>query len=266
MTVMAAPDPFTTLCADIDQIIGYASTHQPRSLQQQLGPSDLGSPCDRRLGFQLARIPPCNFPSKWEAYIGTAVHVKLASDFALVRLPDGSPRFLVEQKLDIGHIVPDVLEGTSDLYDRLTGLVDDWKIVGKDSLARYRRHGPGPRYRTQIHTYGLGWRRRGYPVRGVMISFLPRSERYDKRFFWHEPYNEAIAVHAIQRANGIAAAVYQSGPAIVPQLRTAADDCFFCPWFKTGTGDLTRACPGDLGLPHPSRPLADLHPAPKELA
>ncbi|GAA3305879.1 hypothetical protein [Nonomuraea dietziae] len=71
MTVMAAPDPFTTLCADIDQIIGYASTHQPRSLQQQLGPSDLGSPCDRRLGFQLARIPPCNFPSKWEAYIGT---------------------------------------------------------------------------------------------------------------------------------------------------------------------------------------------------
>ncbi|WP_219505243.1 hypothetical protein [Nonomuraea ceibae] len=266
MTVPAAPDPFTALCADIDRIIAYASTHQPRSLQQQLGPSDIGSPCDRRLGFHLARVAPCNFPSKWEAYIGTAVHIKLAHDFSRILLPDGSPRFLVEQKLDIGHIAPDVLEGTSDLYDRLTGFVLDWKIVGKTPLAHYRRHGPGPRFRVQDHTYGLGWRRRGYPVRGVAIAFLPRSERYDRRVFWHEPYDEAISVHAIQRVNGISAVVHQSGPTILPHLRPVADDCFFCPWFRPGSRDLTRACPGDLDLPRPAHTLADLHPAPKELA
>ncbi|MBB2749180.1 UNVERIFIED_ORG: hypothetical protein FHR35_009093 [Microbispora rosea subsp. rosea] len=251
-------EPFATLEADIDQIIAHIASHQPRSLQQRLGPSEIGCPCHRRIGYKLAGVPPCRHMLKWEAYLGTAFHAKIAQDLPSILAPDGRPRFLVEQKVHVGQIAGEDIDGTSDVYDRLTGGVIDWKLVGKTSLARYRARGPGQQYRIQVHTYGLGWRLRGFPVNGVMIAFLPRSERYNRRHFWWEPFDERIARQALAQVDAIAAAVKVAGVQALPLLQTSNAACHHCEWFKPGSRDLTRGCPGQLNLPHPTESLIDL--------
>lgn len=256
-----AVDPFSAFTADLDHAIEHAVTHQPRSLQQRLGPSEIGCPCDRRLGYKLAGVPACHHPLKWEAYIGIGVHAQLARDFGAMTWPPeqgtGPRRFLVEQKLGVGQAGGDDIDGTTDLYDLFTARVIDWKIVGKASLARYRSQGPGDEYRVQGHTYGRGWRKRGFPVTDIVIAFLPRSEKYARRYFWHEPYDEQVVLKALTRVDAIAAAVRVAGRQALPLLRTAEAHCLQCPWFRPGSPDLTGGCPGELDLPR-TRPLLEL--------
>ncbi|GAA3832311.1 hypothetical protein GCM10022226_61930 [Sphaerisporangium flaviroseum] len=264
MTSLAlAADPFAALVADLDQVIGHVAAHQPRSLQRRLGPSEIGCPCHRRIGYKLAGVPPCHHSMKWEAYIGTAFHAQIAKDLEAILAPDGWPRFLVEQKVHVGQIAGEDIDGTSDVYDRVSGYVIDWKLVGKTSLARYRARGPGAQYQVQVHTYGRGWRLRGFPVNGVAIAFLPRSERFERRHFWGEPYDEHIAVQALAQVDAIDAAIKAAGVQALPLLSTANAGCHHCDWFRPGSRDVTRGCPGELALPHPTQSLIELI-APKE--
>ncbi|MFC4061489.1 hypothetical protein ACFOWE_24580 [Planomonospora corallina] len=229
----------------LDAALKHAVTHQPRSLQRELGPSEIGCPCDRRLGYRLAGVDPVNPHLPWLAYLGTALHGRLAADLDGRTLPDGA-RLLAEQPLDVGEVGGRTVTGTSDLY--VAGVVVDWKLVGTTSLRRYRAHGPGHQYRVQLHTYGRGYRRRGLPVTHVAIAFLPRTRELVHRHWWHEPYDERIAVEALRRVEAIAAAVAAAGPHVLPLLRTAEAHCLYCPWFRPGSTDLTRACPGTAGL------------------
>lgn len=233
-------------------IITNAIANQPRTLQKRIGPSEIGHPCARRIGYKLLGAPDLN-PNQgvaWKPFIGTAMHHELEHVFdkfnqAYMLTTGGQERFMVESKVCAGEINGEDIEGHTDLYDRATATVIDWKVVGPAPLKKYRKEGPGSQYRTQGHAYGRGWRRKGLPVDQVMIVFLPRNDELHKTYIWSEPYDEQVAVDGFTRAEGIAAMTKHIGTGCLDLLPTANAYCYRCPYYRAGSMDLTKGCPGD---------------------
>ena len=185
-----------------------------RSQQTRIGPSEIGTPCDRKIGYKLLGYPE---PARvnWKAQIGTWGHAGLEQVFFEDNqrgIPSlGSERWLTENRVSVG-VIPHLgyeLTGSCDLYDRATGTVIDHKFVGPTQLKAYRSNGPGAQYRVQAHTYGYGWELAGYPVTHVAISFLARQGELEDRFFWHEPFDALVAQEALSRLSGIAGLAVQ---------------------------------------------------------
>lgn len=246
----AAPQHGTLQLDELLHVVRAAIADHPRSQQTRIGPSELGNPCDRWISHKLAGTPEINTRSAaWLPTVGTAIHgwledVFIRQGFAAVR--DGvAPRWLVETTLTVGTIGGVDITGHCDLYDTETATIIDWKTTGKTRLDKYRRHGPDDGYRVQAHAYGRGWQHKGYPVDTVAIAFLPRNAELGDTVWWSEPYNERIAVDALARAEAISLANGALGPAAPAAMTTADSNCGYCPWFKAGATDLTRACPGD---------------------
>ena len=255
--------PPTQLGTELLQLIELAILNDPRSLQTQIGPSELGHPCSRRIGYKLLGIPERpGQPPNWKATTGTAIHEWLASvmdaanlEYAM-RTGTGQERFYIEEKVNAGQINGETIEGSCDLYDRVTGGVVDWKTNGPTILAKNRKNcrpggpGPGTQYRAQAHTYGTGWVRKGLPVRFVMIVFLPRNGNLADAVIWSEPFQPQIAQDALDRVAGIDTAVKAMGTDALTILPTADAFCNLCPWFRAAQPtDLTKGCPGDPGAP-----------------
>lgn len=216
----------------------------PRSLQRKIGPSELGTPCTRKLAYKLTDTEPVVSHTAWRPVIGTAVHSWLAEAFVQVKLPDGRPRYLVETRVHCGDIRGVALTGTCDLYDRVTGSVIDWKIVGPSSL-RAAKAGVRDAYRLQVQLYALGFTRRGLPVENVGIAYLPSTgELHDMHVAWF-PYDPRDAEKAIETADGLMFAIETLGrETMFAALPTADDYCATCPFLDTRSTDPTRACPG----------------------
>lgn len=239
--------PPNELFAELVGVITAAIDGDPRSAQTRLGPSEIGIACGRRLAHKLAGTPVVNpRPGAWRPTVGKAVHEWLAGVFAEANR-DQAPRWLVEFKVEAGVIGDNVLDGNCDLYDRSRAMAVDWKVVGSTALKKYRlATDPGPQYRVQAHTYGLGWTRRGLPVDHVAVVFLPAEGELSQAVFWHEPYQPHIAVDAIARADALSHLVTVAGSAAVAMLPTADSWCAYCPWFLPAATDLTEACPGHV--------------------
>jgi hypothetical protein len=232
----------------IENRIDYA----PRSLQTRLGPSEIGHPCDRRLGYKVAGVEEVNRGDPaWYPTIGTAVHSWLEDVMKWLNgnlgIGDQGPRFLLEHKVNVGEICGEAIVGSCDVYDRATGFVIDWKVVGERQLKKYAKEGPGRQYRTQAHLYGRGWQRRGMPVTNVAVMFLPRDRMLREAYWWHEIYDERIAVEALTRAEAITSLVRGAGPGALPLLGTADAWCQFCPHFLPASTEIHEACPGHPG-------------------
>ena len=238
-------------------IIAHAIAHQPRTLQKAIGPSEIGHPCQRRLGYKLLSAPDMNKNQGvgWKPFIGTCVHHELEGVFADNNLfyrtwfSEDHDRWLGESKVNVGALGygPDGtdIEGHSDLYDRVTCGVIDWKIVGPNPLKNYKAHGPGQQYRTQAHAYGRGFVRRGLPVDYVMIVFLPRNgELMPDTHIWFEPYDESVALAGLERVNAIKTVTDTLGRAGLAHLKTADAYCYRCPFFTRDSVDLQFGCPG----------------------
>jgi hypothetical protein len=267
------PDHLTTRGADpsllgreLIDTIKNAIAHYPRSLQKRIGPSELGHPCPRRIGYKLAGADEINVipdDAPWLPTVGTAVHAWLEDVFTDANASEpvrsaGHSRWLVEQRVSVGEVGGVDVTGSADLYDRVTAAVVDWKIVGPTTLKKYKASGPGHQYRSQAHLYGRGFTRRGLPVDTVMIAFLPRNGELRDAHLWHEAYDEQVALDALQRANGIALALDALGPAAVAQLDTADAYCRRCPFYRANSTDLTAGCPGDKNAGAAGNPFADL--------
>jgi len=185
------------------EAIETAITHQPRSLQKVIGPSELGNPCDHCLAAKLAAWPKA--PSAdWLPYIGTAVHAKLEEVFTARAVADvaaGRPeRYLPEAPVMVGHLGETEVWGTCDLFDIAAGMTIDWKVVGTSTL-RTAKVEPSATYRAQAHLYAHGFAAEGYTVRHVAIAYLPRGAvSLDAAVWWTEPYAPAVAVEALARA------------------------------------------------------------------
>lgn len=248
---------FTMIEADI---IG-----QPRSQQTRIGPSELGTPCDRRIGYHLGGVPKVNDRGPaWKPYVGTAVHEQMATimakaEIARMAQDDYAERFKVEERVSVGHIGDTEITGSCDLFDVWNGAVWDWKFTTRNQIREhYRPHGPGEQYRTQGHLYGRGWQRAGFEVRTVGVIFFTRDGEFTDRHVWHEPYDEQVALDALARAESISTALDALGPDFtIPTLPTADAHCRFCPWHRASSSNLPTACPG-----HPHERANDPHDAP----
>ncbi|MGW2207158.1 hypothetical protein [Streptomyces sp. NPDC001774] len=230
---------------------------QERSQQTTLGPSEIGSPCDRRLAMSLMRMPRVNPGGDgWASFVGTCGHVGLAE--MLTRADAGSGRYAVEVPLKFPS--SHVPHGTGDWLDRTLLLFGDHKFMGRWSRERLKTKGPSPTYRVQVHTYAYGARQRGERIEHVGIIAWPRDEAtLDDLYVWTEPYDPKIALDALARVDNIAArlkgctdtlGLHNDGcgcPDDLDAIRKmpTADDCRYCPFHMAGAKDLSEGrCSG----------------------
>ena len=239
---------------EILQTIINALKNSPRSLQKALGPSEISIPCTRLIGYKLLGIPERERVVNWKAAVGTGGHLLMEDIFDAYNLANeqylnGQERFYIETRVNIGEINGEPITGKADVYDRVTATVVDWKFPGPSMLEGYRRKGPGQQYRGQAHGYGRGFVRAGLPVERVMIIFLPRHGELDDCYVWSEPYDEQVALNALQRVEGVDHATKALGVAALELLPTDNHYCSTCQYFKHKSTNLEEGCPGDSSSP-----------------
>ena len=234
------------MATDIIETVKHAAANAPRSLQVLPGPSELGTPCTRRLAYKAVdwEPKPNSDTDPWAAVQGTSVHAWMAAAYQGENDRCGYAPYLVEHRVHL----PGGISGSCDLYDRHTGTVIDWKMTGQNRLREYRRDGPGPQYRAQAHLYALGLHLDGESPQYVADVFLPRGGRIDGLHVWTEPYNPQLAVEALKRYQAIRGFHLVLDPEANPQnwglLPTADAHCAYCPWFLPRSDNLSRGCPG----------------------
>jgi hypothetical protein len=232
---------------ELIDIIVRAIRQAPRSVQRAIGPSEMGSACLRKIGYRLSDVEPLNIGAAWLPLVGTGVHAMVADMFAAHNLASGFTRYLIEQRVTVGTVAGQPIEGTCDCYDRVTATVIDWKCVGLSTLRKVKRDGLPRNYRMQAHLYGRGYRNAGHHVERVAVMFLPRNAELRDRIFITEPYDESVALEALAIANAAASGLAELGNALLPLLPAAEDYCESCPWFNPFSRDVTQACPGPDG-------------------
>lgn len=227
-----AVDTAVELKSAIIDMIKARDQATPRHLQQELGPSEVGHPCMRRLGYGLLQVERSN-PS-WDplpAIIGTATHKWLESAAQHANMVLGRQRWMVETRVNPASW----LSGSCDLYDRDTAAVIDYKVPGVSQFTKYKKD-PGELYRTQVHLYGKGFRNAGLPVETVAIMFLPRGGTLAGAHMWSEPYDEAIADAALDRRNQVLTLLHDFNIERQPErfewLARSGPGCIFCPWWS----------------------------------
>lgn len=228
-----------TMRAELIAMIKARDEAAPRSQQRELGPSEIGHPCMRRLAYGLLDIERCN-PS-WDplpAIIGTATHKWLESAAKHANNTLGRQRWLVETRVRPAAW----LSGSCDLYDTDTGTVIDYKVPGASQFAKVKK-GPSELYRTQVHLYGKGFTNAGLPVATVAIMFLPRGGTLSSAHYWSEPYDQGVADAALRRREQTLLLLddfdVESNPDRFAWLAKSGPGCVFCPWFSVNpTGPL----------------------------
>ena len=256
MTAFAQPDagwvrpplegPAGVLATDIIQAVKTAAANAPRSLQALPGPSELGTPCTRRLVYKTLDWDPKpnSDTDPWAAVIGTSVHAWMAATYQAENEAHGYARYLIEHQVEL----PYGISGSCDLYDRHTGTVIDWKVTSLTRLRDYRLNGPGAQYQAQANLYALGLQLQGETPLATAIVFLPRGGRIDGLHVWSAPYDPATAAAALRRyqaARDFALCLSpEADPANWALLPTADAYCAYCPWYLPRSEDLSQGCPG----------------------
>lgn len=227
-------DPFSQqLKRQLTEIITWYDQENPRSKQQEIGPSEIGNPCDRRIGYKLAAIPEINTTfDPWAGIVGTALHTWLDKAVTAWCAETGTNEWWTESTLVLNEFV----HGHSDLYNSTYEAVIDWKSASKDVIQYAKNHGPSPGYMIQTHLYGYMFERTGRPVSRVALVFLPRAGWLRDMYVWSAPYERSIAVGALNRLYGIAQQVVDLDILTEShrweQIEHApGKDCGFCPWF-----------------------------------
>ncbi|MGW4028203.1 hypothetical protein ACWEFL_02605 [Streptomyces sp. NPDC004838] len=239
------------LAERIGQFIIDADSNSARSLQKAIGPSEVGEPCERQLSYKILDWPESNTArDPIAAIIGTGFHMWIGEKFEARNESLGGSRYKIEDRVTVreGYTPQATLAGSADLFDRMLAANLDWKLVGQSSLDKYRRQGPGDKYRIQAHLYGLGQENAGETVNRVVIVFIARYHEL-RVHVWSEPYDRTIALDALARLDRIRDRVMDLDPEAHPQRwadipTPEKPNCRFCPWLKPGSTDLSQGCPG----------------------
>lgn len=232
--VLGEVKPMTPLGLEIthrlkEMFHGYTNRME-RNQQPTLGPSEIGTPCDRRIALSLMRYPTINpGGDNWASFVGTCIHAGL--DEMLMWADAGSGRYATEQRLTFPS--KHVPKGTTDVIDRVLLLVGDHKGMGQWSLDKLKREGPSRTYRVQAHTYAYGAVMRGEKVKHVAIIGWPRDKgNLDDLYVWTEEYNPDLARKALKRVDDIAERVLvEGGEQEAYSLPFDNSDCRFCPFY-----------------------------------
>ena len=249
-------EPLSTV-AEMRDVLTDLDAARPRSQQTSLGPSELGSLCQRQIAMKLAGLPR-QLPDKrppWAPMQGTAMHALMEEALTFHNDQLGRQRWLIEERLQIdadGEIF-----GHGDAYDLDNDMVVDWKYVGSTALRKVKRKTvPLERlvsatYRVQAHLYGYGHWRAGRQPRWVRLVLLARSHDYQESAEWTEAYSPEIAVDAIVRYYAtkdlIAALPLADQPALWGAIPADVSDesCDWCPFRRAGRPADHTGCPGN---------------------
>jgi len=243
MTFTPLNNPSKALAIELGEIITQAGIFSPRSQQVYIGPSEVGQECTRKLAYKLLDWDKVNESSggNWAAQVGTAIHSHLEGIFA--KFPD---RFEVESKVKIRAN----LSGTVDLYDKENGIIIDWKTTSPANVKEKRSSGATQQQIIQVMLYAYGKAQEGHDVKQVGLAFLPTGGQISDMHLELHPYNEQIAVGALQRLDNVyellSTVDVEKSPsmwAVIPAVPSR--NCNYCPYFRPFSTDLSVACNGD---------------------
>lgn len=182
------------------RIIEHRIDNHPRSLQKRIGPSEIGTECPRALIHKLAGEDEPTGRDKWRATVGTAIHSWFEDTIDGQRTDWHS-----ETPVSIGYIDDIEITGSCDLlacWDEGPDVVD-LKTASKTKLQTVARHGMPHITRVQVNAYGRGWQRRGITPKRVGALYVPRDGSLREAMLVMEPYNEAVAVAALDRCTAL---------------------------------------------------------------
>lgn len=235
------------------RIVTTHANNAPRSLQRFLGPSELGSPCDRQVAGKMARLTYTNHVADpWASIMGTAGHMWMEKCFDAENIRAAMFRWVTERRV---YPHPDH-SGTGDLFDLYESAVVDWKFLGSTTLPKLRNDGPPRRYFVQILLYALGWRLLGLPVKRTVLVAWPRTKStMDDMYVWdHEivPADALLIDQVFRQTEArkiFAAGIAEGRIALHDVPATPSDDeCYFCPFYRP---EAARGgpvgCPGTIG-------------------
>jgi len=234
---------------ELSDVILYAETNSERSQQVAIGPSEVGEPCDRRLGYRIAGIEPVNEWDPWPAVVGTSIHTWLGDAFTAYEKFTNVGRYLTEAVVE----PDDMVTGHSDLYDAERRMVIDWKTVSTKNLAKFKEEGPSESYVIQVNLYAMGQIKAGRPVDKVCLVALPRAGWLSGMYVWIDDYDPDIAQQALDRMYRIGGKLLDldviSHPHRWAQVKaTPSRLCGWCPFYRQGGDDGRGAdadgCPG----------------------
>lgn len=229
-------DPETAI-PDLQAIIEDAICNRPRSLQKTIGPSSLGSGCDRCLITELAGLKEPEDGAPWLPTIGVALGEWLEGVVLRHLMTTGSDRYITEGRVRVGQVDGVDIGGDTDVFDLWTGTVIDYKLVGTTTLRKVRKRqddktptGASITYRRQVQTYGKGWEDAGYVVKSVAVWMLPRNGfRISDGYLHQEPYDRAVGEATLARAHMFAQAIrYFGADAVLASAPPHTGDEFSC--------------------------------------
>lgn len=220
------------LRGDLINLIKDRAASAPRSLQKELGPSDVAHPCMRRMAMSMLDIPRSNpefdpLPS----ILGIATHAWLDAACQHANRQLGRVRWLTETRVNPS----DWLQGSSDLFDLDTGTVIDWKVMGNSSFKKYKKR-MNPVYRNQANLYGLGFERGGQTVNNVAVMLIPKAGLLTNAYLWMEPYDRELAYATLERRNKALALLndldIENNLERLEWLEKSGPACSFCKWYS----------------------------------
>lgn len=231
---------------DLLTAVREAIDNHPRSQQKEIGPSEIGHPCNRWLAHKFADTPPTGLQrTPWRPTVGTAVHTEFSDMLHAWNARHGF-RWLTDIRVWIGDLYPGrPITGHFDALDTWTRTGIDLKVPGPNSMKTY---GPGkpenPQYDVQFDSYGNGIVEGGLPIRYVGSLRLPAAGELADAVWKVRPHDPERARRALSRAGGIAQLVDTLGPAAIAMQPATEHYCGTCPWYRADTTDLTTSCPG----------------------
>jgi hypothetical protein len=249
----AAPDEDTDVVLlkhQLMEMILWAERESPRTKQKEIGPSEIGAICDRRIGYRVAEVPACNIEADpWPAVVGTGLHMWLDKAINAWGVAHNSQRWRTETSLPIS----DFVTGTGDLFDTETGTVIDHKGAGNEVMRQVRNDGPKPEHRVQVHLYGLGYQRLGHVVNKVAVVYYPRAGWLRDCYVWVDDFKPDVAYAALNRLGDIAQDIVKHDVFANPHRwnlvpATSSNACGLCDWYNPGRdpnqGADNKGCPG----------------------
>lgn len=228
-------DLATNLKAEFTTMIRIYEEFTPRSMQMALGPSDLGTECDRKLAYKIAGVTGYNRGDPWAAFVGSAIHARLEAVIRKCAKENGGT-WLIEERI----VVDPLISGRADLV--YNDMVIDIKSASPDVMKKLPDTGPRGSYLPQIHAYAKGLNDAGRKINKVVFVFVPRSGRLSDMYVWADDYRPEIAEKALRRVHGFARRLREldilNNPHLWETVPATPDFlwCQYCPLFNRSWG------------------------------
>lgn len=258
--VCPLPEVAKAVKDELTTMIIWAEASRERSLQVKLGPSELGTSCDRQLAYRIMGLqgPNLDMADPWAGFVGSSIHHRTEESIRRYQAAHpNAPVWNIEEEV---KIVPGLIEGHADL-NRGNILVDE-KSAGRTVMAEVRKNGPSVKYKVQLMLYAYGLRLQGRPIDTVALAFVPREGYLRDMFVWAAPYDEAMALEYLARPyrlrDDLVRLQVQQHPenwAKIP-AEPSYMGCQYCPMWEryagagwdrhasAGAGATDKSCPG----------------------